>query len=415
MSAPVVRAATPDDVPQVCQFVRQLADYEKLLHEVKFEDEQFMDNLFLAPPSPGPEVLIVEVDSKPVGFALYIQLNSSMIYLEDLYVGPECRGKGAGIALLGSIAQVAIDRNVSELRWRCLDWNTSSIQFYESIGARRVRDESLFRLEGDALTRRSGRCYQIDEIVERDELAHTTRIRLPYEQPPTSAYPRNTNWSENGADSDGWSRSDEAGSDDDAAEAAWWAQYHGPVIQSDGLIEESESPDPKRAEFYRRVRDIYKNWKADPTIPVRDLLTANGLEEFLAEVSGDGDLLHPNAAPVHSYNGEDDDTSVTPPRIPSGVSVPTSLAYSTFLAAPVLVAMRLVWEEGNLQAIPVIIESLRREAVRKGYCRLDIWVDLEAMQWLEHLLMDSFGAAKLSEWIPFGLAREQLIALANRK
>lgn len=149
-----VRIATEADFDLIAAFIRKLADYEKLRHEVRFEDDVLRRNLF--GPRPAAEVLIGEVAGAPAGFALFFQTFSTFegkpgIYLEDLFVDPEARGSGLGRALLRRLAQLVEERGGARLEWAVLDWNELGKGFYRSIGARPVEGWERWRVEGDAL------------------------------------------------------------------------------------------------------------------------------------------------------------------------------------------------------------------------------------------------------------------------
>jgi GNAT superfamily N-acetyltransferase len=149
-----IRFASADDVPLILQFIRDLARYEKLEHEVVATEEILKQALF--GPRRHAEVLIGEVNGEPAGFALFFHNFSTFIgrpgiYLEDLFVRPEHRGRGFGKALLARLAQLAIERNCGRVEWAVLDWNTSAIEFYKSIGAVMMTDWRIFRLKGESL------------------------------------------------------------------------------------------------------------------------------------------------------------------------------------------------------------------------------------------------------------------------
>lgn len=151
-----IRAATEGDVPLVLRFIRELAEYERLLHEVVATEERLRDTLFGA--RPAAEVVIAEADGEPVGFALFFHNYSTFlaqpgIYLEDLYVRPEALGRGAGRALLAHLARLARERGCGRLEWWVLDWNEPAIRFYRALGARAMDDWTVFRLAGDELAR----------------------------------------------------------------------------------------------------------------------------------------------------------------------------------------------------------------------------------------------------------------------
>ncbi|MBB4863980.1 GNAT superfamily N-acetyltransferase [Pseudomonas nitritireducens] len=149
-----LRPAAPDDIPLILELIRELADYEKLVHEVQADAQRLHDHLF--GPRPYAEVLIGEVDGQPQGFALFFHnystwLSQPGIYLEDLYVRPAARGAGLGKALLSELARLAVARGCGRLEWSVLDWNEPAIGFYRRLGARPQDEWSVYRLTGDAL------------------------------------------------------------------------------------------------------------------------------------------------------------------------------------------------------------------------------------------------------------------------
>ena len=149
-----IREATESDVPLILQFIRDLAEYEKLAHLVVATEEQLRSTLFGS--TPFAEVLIAEEDSMPAGFALFFHNYSTFlaqpgIYLEDLFVKPEFRGRGHGKALLARLAQIARARNCGRVEWAVLNWNEPSIAFYKSFDARPMEEWTVFRLTGEAL------------------------------------------------------------------------------------------------------------------------------------------------------------------------------------------------------------------------------------------------------------------------
>ena len=150
-----VRPVRPDDVPAVVGLVRELADYEKALHEVRLTEAQLHESLFGA--SPALFGHVAEVDGAVVGTALWF-LNFSTwrgthgVYLEDLYVQPAHRGTGLGKELLRTLAELCVERGWSRLEWSVLDWNTPSIDFYKAAGAVAMDEWTVFRLTDDALT-----------------------------------------------------------------------------------------------------------------------------------------------------------------------------------------------------------------------------------------------------------------------
>ena len=154
MSEPVIRTATPADIPLILNFIRELAVYEKLAHEVETDAAMIERTLF----GDGAKscCLIGEIDGKAAGFAVYFYNYSTWlgrygIYLEDLYVPPEYRGQGAGKALLVHIARIAVAEGCGRFEWSVLDWNTPSIEFYKSLGAVEMSEWRIYRVAGDAL------------------------------------------------------------------------------------------------------------------------------------------------------------------------------------------------------------------------------------------------------------------------
>jgi GNAT superfamily N-acetyltransferase len=154
-----IRSAVRDDLPLIAQFIRDLAEYEKLSDEVRFDDAVLGDRLF--GDRPYAEVLVGEIDGVPQGFALFFHNFSTFegkpgVYLEDLFVRPEARGSGLGKALLSRLAQLAVERDCARLEWWVLDWNEPSIGFYKSLGAKPMDEWTVFRVDGDALTELAG-------------------------------------------------------------------------------------------------------------------------------------------------------------------------------------------------------------------------------------------------------------------
>lgn len=150
-----IRKAEPEDCPVILQFIRALARYEKLLHEVVASESALKETLFGE--HPGAEVLIAEWSGQPAGFALFFPNYSTFlarpgIYLEDLFVYPEFRGRGIGKKLLCHLAQIAVARKCGRLDWSVLDWNEPAIRFYQGIGARAMDDWTQFRLAGESLS-----------------------------------------------------------------------------------------------------------------------------------------------------------------------------------------------------------------------------------------------------------------------
>jgi GNAT superfamily N-acetyltransferase len=157
---PEIRPATEADVPLILTFIRELADYERLSHEVAATEEALRDSLFGE--RRFAEVLIGYRDGRPAGFALFFHSFSTFLgkpgmYLEDLYVRPEFRGAGIGRALLVHLARLARERGCGRLEWSVLDWNEPAIGFYKGIGASPVSGWTLYRVTGEALEALDGR------------------------------------------------------------------------------------------------------------------------------------------------------------------------------------------------------------------------------------------------------------------
>lgn len=154
MSSTHIRFATPADLPLIASLIRELADYEQLAHEVRFDPETLERHLF--GPRPMAEVLIAEVDGVGQGFALFFHNFSTFegkpgIYLEDLFVRPGARGGGLGKALLAQLARLAVERGCARFEWWVLDWNEPAIGFYKALGARPMDDWTVMRVDGEAL------------------------------------------------------------------------------------------------------------------------------------------------------------------------------------------------------------------------------------------------------------------------
>ncbi|GAA6119320.1 GNAT family N-acetyltransferase [Acidovorax sp. FG27] len=154
MTSLTIRPATAEDTGLILRFVRELAIYEKAEHEVLATPEHLERTLFC--PDPAVFGLICLDGGQPVGFAIYFFNFSTWqgrhgLYLEDLYVSPECRGQGAGKALLQHLAAIAVDRDCGRFEWSVLDWNTPSIAFYDSLGAKPQAEWIRYRLTGEAL------------------------------------------------------------------------------------------------------------------------------------------------------------------------------------------------------------------------------------------------------------------------
>ena len=150
----IIRDAGKKDCGLILSFIKELADYEKLLHEVEATEETLAQSLFST--EPCAKAIIGEFEGRPVGYALFFTNFSTFtgrpgIYLEDLYVSPNMRGKGFGKSLLAYLAKLAQEKNYTRVEWSVLDWNEPSIQFYRSIGAIPMDGWTVQRLHGQAL------------------------------------------------------------------------------------------------------------------------------------------------------------------------------------------------------------------------------------------------------------------------
>ena len=147
------RSAEERDTPLILDFIKRLAGYEHMLDQVVADEATLADQLFR---KQSAEVLFALEDGKEVGFALFFHnfstfLGRSGLYLEDLFVLPEHRGKGYGKAILQKLASIAQERNCGRMEWWCLDWNKPSIDFYRSLGAEPMSDWTVYRLTGETL------------------------------------------------------------------------------------------------------------------------------------------------------------------------------------------------------------------------------------------------------------------------
>ena len=151
------RYATEEDCALILFFIRELAAYEKMLNEVVATEKLLKEWLF---DRKKAEVIFACEDGREVGFALFFHnfstfLGRAGIYLEDLYVLPEYRGKGFGKAILKELARITVERKCGRLEWMCLDWNQSSIDFYLSLGAEPKSDRTVYRLTEESLKKMS--------------------------------------------------------------------------------------------------------------------------------------------------------------------------------------------------------------------------------------------------------------------
>jgi len=148
-----VRKAAESDIQTIFRFICELADYEKLSHDVTATEEILFESLFIKTQA---EVLIAELDGVPVGFALFFHNFSTFkgracLYLEDLYIKPDYRGKGFGKLLFIELAKIAVERNCDRFEWSVLDWNEPAINFYKKMGAFPMSDWTVYRLTGEFL------------------------------------------------------------------------------------------------------------------------------------------------------------------------------------------------------------------------------------------------------------------------
>ena len=152
----MIRPATPNDIPTIARLIRALAEYERLADRVVLKEADLCEHLFGS--RPYAEVLLAEEAGSVVGFALFFHNYSTFlakpgIYLEDLFVEPEHRNKGHGKALLAALARLALERGCGRVEWSVLDWNAPSIAFYKSLGAEPLDEWTVYRLEGEPVTR----------------------------------------------------------------------------------------------------------------------------------------------------------------------------------------------------------------------------------------------------------------------
>jgi GNAT superfamily N-acetyltransferase len=149
-----IRIARADDCATILGFIRDLAEYEKLAHEVVADEAQLRATLFGA--RPAAEVLIAELAGEAVGFALFFTSYSTFLgkpglYLEDLFVRPTARSRGVGGALMAALAKLAVERNYGRFEWAVLDWNEPALKFYRSLGALPQSEWTVQRLTGAPL------------------------------------------------------------------------------------------------------------------------------------------------------------------------------------------------------------------------------------------------------------------------
>lgn len=155
-----IRSATRADISLIGQFIRDLAEYERLADAVRFDEAVMAEKLFGV--RPYAEVLIGQIDGTPQGFALFFHNFSTFegrpgIYLEDLFVRPDARGSGLGKALLAKLAALAVERDCARLEWSVLDWNMPAIDFYKALGAKMMDEWTVMRVDGAALSELAGK------------------------------------------------------------------------------------------------------------------------------------------------------------------------------------------------------------------------------------------------------------------
>ncbi|MBM0104353.1 GNAT family N-acetyltransferase [Steroidobacter sp. S1-65] len=163
-----IAPATPADVPMILQLIRELAEFERLLHEVTATEEQLRKVLF--GPKPSAEVIMgrLQPGGEVAGFALFFHNFSTFlarpgIYLEDLYVRQQFRGRGFGEQLLRHLARLAVERDCGRLEWSVLDWNQRAIDFYKSLGAVPMNEWTMYRVTGPALQKLGAAIAAVDD------------------------------------------------------------------------------------------------------------------------------------------------------------------------------------------------------------------------------------------------------------
>ena len=147
--------ATPEETPDVMRFIKAIAEYEKMSDEVNGDEQQLYEELFV---KRHAEVFFAMLGEKKIGFALYFHNFSTFVgraglYVEDVFIYPEYRGKGYGTAIFKRLAEIAVERNCGRMEWCCLDWNKPSINFYLGMGARPMSEWTTYRLSGETLRR----------------------------------------------------------------------------------------------------------------------------------------------------------------------------------------------------------------------------------------------------------------------
>lgn len=153
-----IRTSTKEDIPLILRYILELADYEECKHLVQATEESLMDSLLVKNQA---ETLIAEYNGEPVGFSMYLFkfstfLGKAYVYLEDLYVTPQWRGKGFGKALLINLMKVAVENGCTRLDWGCFAYNEPSMEFYKQLGARELTEWADFRVDGELLQKYGG-------------------------------------------------------------------------------------------------------------------------------------------------------------------------------------------------------------------------------------------------------------------
>ena len=154
-----IHDATEADAALILNLINALAEYERLAHEVVATEAMVRESFF--GPAPHAHAVIARIGGEPVGFMIWFSTYSTFlsrpgIYLEDLFVLPQWRGKGIGKALLRHLARIAVERGCGRIEWSVLDWNETAIRFYRSLGARPMDEWTVYRLTGDGITRLAG-------------------------------------------------------------------------------------------------------------------------------------------------------------------------------------------------------------------------------------------------------------------